>query len=62
MRTCSKVSYASRTSALLAMRAIARRMEERGRTAPKGAYLCSTCRCWHLTSVPGVQTAPWSKR
>lgn len=62
MSECSKIPYATRWAALVAMRAIVRRYATRGLTGPKGAYLCSSCRCWHLTSKAGVQTPPWVKQ
>ncbi|GAB3077682.1 hypothetical protein GCM10027080_24790 [Pedococcus soli] len=61
MSECSKIDYPSRGSAVHAMRAIRRRYAERGLTGPSGAYLCRSCRCWHLTSRAGVQTPPWLK-
>ena len=59
MSDCSKVSYASRRTAVRAMRAIARSYANRGLVGPKGAYFCTSCRSWHLTSKAGVQTPPW---
>ena len=61
MSECSKLPYVSRWIALVAMRAIARRHRTRGLTGPRGTYLCSSCRCWHLTSNARVQTPPWVK-
>ena len=50
MSDCSKIRYASRWTAIAAMRAIARKNMQRGRTCPTGTYLCNSCRSWHLTS------------
>jgi hypothetical protein len=61
MSACSKIPYTSRWAALAAMRAIARRYVIRGLKGPRGAYLCNSCRCWHLTSKSRVQTPPWVK-
>jgi len=61
MSECSKIPYASRWIALVAMRAIARSRVARGLTGPRGTYFCSSCRCWHLTSKATVQTPPWGK-
>jgi hypothetical protein len=61
MSECSKIAYASRWIALVAMRAIARSRVTRGLTGPRGTYFCSSCRCWHLTSKARVQTPPWAK-
>ncbi len=61
MSKCSKIAYASRGDAVVAMRGIARARATRGLTGPQGAYLCSSCGCWHLTSKAGVQTEPWAK-
>ena len=61
MSECSKVPYANRWLATSAMRAIARRHAARGLKAPTGAYLCSSCRCWHLTSKPTSQVPPRDK-
>ena len=61
MSECSKIGYVSRWTAVVAMRAMARRYARRGVTGPKGAYFCTSCRCWHLTSKMGVQTPPWNK-
>ena len=41
--------------------AVARSRVTRGLTGPRGTYLCSSCRCWHLTSKARVQTPPWVK-
>jgi len=61
MSECSKIPYARRWMAVVAMRAIARSCVTRGLKGPSGAYLCRSCRCWHLTSKTGVQTPPWVK-
>jgi molybdenum cofactor biosynthesis enzyme MoaA len=61
MSECSKISYVSRRTAVRAMRAIARSYANRGLVGPKGAYFCTSCRRWHLTSKTGVQTPPWDK-
>ena len=50
MSGCSKARYRNLLDAQLALRAIQRASARRGRNAPTGAYLCPTCRCWHLTS------------
>lgn len=56
MSSCSKVSYPTRTAASLALRAIARICADAGRATPRGAYVCASCRSWHLTSRTNVQT------
>ena len=61
MSNCSKLPYASRWIALVAMRAIARRRVTRGLAGPRGTYFCRSCRCWHLTSKARIQTPPWVK-
>lgn len=61
MSECSKIPYGSRGAALFAMRGIGRAYRRRGRSGPRGAYFCSPCRCWHLTSRAGVQKSPWEK-
>jgi hypothetical protein len=61
MHSCSKVAYANRRDALLALRAISRAYARRGYRGPQGAYLCRPCGRWHLTSAKRVQTAPWMK-
>jgi len=61
MSECSKIPYASRWIALVAMRAIARSRVTRGLTGPRGTYFCTPCRCWHLTSKARLQTPPWLK-
>jgi hypothetical protein len=62
MSECSKIPYPSHAAALLAMRGIARASRARGRTGPRGAYLCGSCRSWHLTSQAGMRKPPWEKR
>lgn len=59
MSTCTKISYADRAKALLALNAIGRAMKRKGRRGPRGAYLCASCRAWHLTSARGIQSPPW---
>lgn len=61
MLSCSKVAYANRRDALLALRAISRAYARRGLRGPQGAYLCQPCGRWHLTSARRVQTAPWMR-
>lgn len=61
MAMCKKVCYPSRRAAVVALRAIAKKNERRGLSAPRGAYLCVSCKRWHLTSAPGIQVPPWSK-
>lgn len=61
MLDCSKIAYANRWQALVAMRVISRAYEERGRQGPRGVYLCRPCGSWHVTSAKRVQTAPWTK-
>lgn len=61
MSKCSKVRYANLPAAVVALRAIAKVRAPRGQTTPRGAYLCSPCRCWHLTAKRGIQTPPWAK-
>jgi hypothetical protein len=41
MSECSKIPYATRWIALVAMRAIARSRVARGLTGPRGTYFCS---------------------
>ena len=60
--SCSKLPYRTQWMALCAMRAIVRKRQGRTVKVPTGAYLCSQCRCWHLTSKSGIQTPPWDKR
>lgn len=43
--------------ALCAMRAIVREYQGQNVKVPTGAYLCSQCRCWHLTSKSGDSDA-----
>jgi hypothetical protein len=62
MSECSKVAYSSRGAALFAMRAIAQAKRARGRTGPRGTYVCGSCRCWHLTSGAGMRKPPWERR
>lgn len=62
MFTCTKVSYADRTKALIALNAIGRAMKRKGRQGPRGTYLCASCRAWHLTSSPGIQSPPWRRQ
>jgi hypothetical protein len=62
MPNCTKVTYLSRAESLAALRAIARKQERQGLPAPKGTYLCSPCGGWHLTSRPGFQAPPWTRR
>lgn len=62
MSSCTKVCYPTRHAAMTAMRAIIRRCAGREVTTPAGAYFCSGCHHWHLTSRPGVQISPWSRR
>jgi hypothetical protein len=61
MSDCSKIPYRSCTEATLAMRAIRRKKTARGLNGPTGAYLCPTCKRWHLTSKSRTQTPPWQK-
>jgi hypothetical protein len=61
MSDCSKISYVHRWEAVVAMRAIARAYTARGAQGPRGAYFCSACRRWHLTSRDALQAAPWTK-
>lgn len=61
MLSCSKVAYANRRDALLALRAISRAYARRGLRGPQGAYLCRPCGRRHLTSQMRVQPAPWTK-
>ena len=60
-KQCAKVRYRSRTAAVLALRAIAKKAAP-DRKVPRGAYLCRECGHWHLTSASGVQVPPWSRR
>ena len=61
MSDCSKIPFASRTKATIAMRAIRRKKTARGLKGPTGAYLCGPCKSWHLTSKSTTQTPPWEK-
>ena len=63
MAVCEKKPYRTKTAAMLSLRAQQRRGAGRpnGRV-PTGAYLCSVCGLWHLTSKSGTQTAPWERR
>ena len=61
MSSCSKISYPTRTAAGLALRAIARKCADPGRKVPRGAYVCASCRSWHLTSRTNVQTPSWAE-
>lgn len=56
---CGKTRYPNRWSALHAMKAIV--LKRPNGKIPRGAYLCSSCGSWHLTSKRGVQTPPWEK-
>lgn len=61
MSDCSKIHYPSRGAAIRAMRAITRRYRDRARVCEAGAYFCSLCRGWHLTSKSGTQAPPWAR-
>lgn len=61
MSSCSKVSYPTKIAAVLAIHAIQRRNAARDRKGPTGAYICSACKRWHLTSKSGTQTPPWER-
>jgi hypothetical protein len=61
MSECSKICYPTRAAATIAMRPIARRYAAHGLKRPTGAYFCSACKGWHLTSKSGTQVAPWEK-
>lgn len=60
--SCSKLPYRTQWMALCAMRAIVRKCRGRDVKVPTGAYLCSECRCWHLTSKSRTQAPPWETR
>lgn len=60
MAECTKKLYKVRREALLALRAIRRRAEARACKAPTGAYFCTPCRGWHLTSKSRTQVPPWA--
>jgi hypothetical protein len=63
LSACHKKPYLNLAVALLAMRRIQERDQQRERTVPTGAYLCPHCRgCWHLTSRSKIQVPPWLKR
>jgi hypothetical protein len=59
--SCSKQPYRTQWMALCAMRAIIRKRQGQDVKVPTGAYLCSECRRWHLTSKSGSQMPPWGK-
>lgn len=59
MDSCSKIPYSSLALACLALRAIQRRSEVRGRKSPSGAYFCGPCRRWHLTSKSPTRVPDW---
>lgn len=61
MSSRSKIGYASRWTAMAAMRGIASKHGKRDRTCPTGTYLCGVCRTWQLTSKSGHQIPPWEK-
>ena len=61
MSDCSKIPYSSYTAATIALRAIRRKKIARGLKSPTGAYLCPSCKRWHLTSKSPTQTPPWEK-
>ena len=60
--SCSKRPYRTQRMAICAMRAIVHKCQGQDVKVPTGAYLCSECRCWHLTSKSGTQRPPWDKR
>ena len=61
MSDCSKIPYLTCRAATVAMRAIQRRYATQGLKGPTGAYLCGTCKRWHLTSRSGTQMPPWER-
>jgi hypothetical protein len=61
MSDCTKIPYASRNAATIAMRAIGRKKIARGLKGPIGAYFCGACKHWHLTSKSVTRTPPWEK-
>jgi hypothetical protein len=61
MSECSKICYLTRAAATIAMRPIARQYAARGLKSPTGAYFCSACKGWHLTSKSATQVAPWER-
>lgn len=61
MATCSKIPYRSLQAAKVALHAVRRSARVTGRRPPTGAYLCSICRAWHLTSKSRIQRPPWAK-
>lgn len=50
MNSCGKRIYPTPLSADLALKAIVRRDQPRGRKVPCGKYPCGRCRGFHLTS------------
>ena len=62
MPSCTKFNYASQARSALPRSAPSLRRHAADSLDPKGAYHCSTCRRWHLTSAPRIQTPPWITR
>jgi hypothetical protein len=62
MGQCSKVRYASKAQAELALKHVQLSCRRRGRTVPTGSYWCAGCRSWHLTSKSPSRSAPWDQR
>lgn len=61
MSVCAKIPYPTRGSAEFALRAIHGVSLTRGRKPPTGAYFCTPCRQWHLTSKSKSQVPPWHR-
>ena len=61
MSVCSKIPYETLWSAELALRAIQKMASARGLKPPTGAYFCSTCHRWHLTSKSKTRVPQWAR-
>jgi hypothetical protein len=62
MTECTKRLYETQWAATRALLAVQPKMERLHRKVPTGAYFCSTCRGWHLTSKSKTQIPPWARR
>ena len=52
MTHCTKIPYPSLPAARWALPRIQQSCSRRGHKVPQGAYPCSACGAWHLTSGP----------